>query len=244
MPLLDVSDVSVSFGGIKALSQISMNVDEGRMVGLIGPNGAGKSTLIGVLSGLCPPMTGTVTFKGRDLLSLPPHRRIRLGMSRTFQRLDLWDSMDVYDNVLTAADLAARWRSDIDPVRAANEAIERLSLEAVRTSQISELPTGTARLVEVARALASSPDLMLLDEPCAGLDNTETGRLGDVLSDVVASGTSILLVEHHVDVVFKFCSRVYVLDFGRVLAAGRPQEIQRNPAVRDAYLGELVETAS
>jgi branched-chain amino acid transport system ATP-binding protein len=182
-----------------------------------------------------------VTFKKKDLLKSPVHKRVALGMTRTFQRLELWDSMTVYDNVRTAAEFAVRSRSDLDPARAADEAIARLDLRGVRDSSTGALPTGTARLVEVARALASAPDLILLDEPCAGLDSVESDRLAQVLADVVADGTSILLVEHHVDLVFQHCSRVSVLDFGSVIAAGTPQQIQNNDEVRGAYLGGLVD---
>jgi branched-chain amino acid transport system ATP-binding protein len=163
-------------------------------------------------------------------------------MTRTFQRLELWESMTVYENVLTAAELGLRGKSGVRPRQAALDAIERLSLTEVQDSWVSALPTGTARLVEVARALASAPRLMLLDEPCAGLDNVETARLGEVLSDVVAGGTSILLVEHHVDMVFQHCSAVHVLDFGSLIASGTPREIQNDGAVRGAYLGGIVET--
>lgn len=241
MSLLDVDGVSVNFGGIKALRDVSLTVGDGEMVGLIGPNGAGKSTLIGVLSGLCRPSAGTVTFKKKDLLKTPVHKRVALGMTRTFQRLELWDSMTVYDNIRAAAEFAARYRSDLEPARAAAEAIARLDLRGVRDSSTGALPTGTARLVEVARALASAPDLMLLDEPCAGLDSVESDRLGQMLVGMVADGTSILLVEHHVDMVFQHCSSVNVLDFGSVIAAGTPHQIQNDDKVRGAYLGGLVD---
>ena len=238
MVLLDVSEVSVNFGGLKALDEVSLEVEAGTMVGLIGPNGAGKSTLIGVLSGLQRPTRGKVAFDGRNLLKTAPHRRVEYGMTRTFQRLELWDSMSVFDNVLTAAELAARWRKDFDPRRSAGDAIEMLGLGEVASRGINSLSTGTARLVEVARAVASKPSLMLLDEPSAGLDRNEASQLGEVLAGVVATaGTSILLVEHHVDMVFQHCKTVYVLDFGRVIASGPPAQVQSDEAVRKAYLG-------
>jgi branched-chain amino acid transport system ATP-binding protein len=241
MALLEVSGVSVNFGGLKALDTVSLDVDPGVMVGLIGPNGAGKSTLIGVLSGLQRPVAGSLVFDGRNLVRTAPHRRVQYGMTRTFQRLELWDSMSVFDNVLTASELAARWRKDFDARESANDAVDLLGLRAVASKSISSLSTGTARLVEVARALASRPSLMLLDEPSAGLDKNEAAQLGDVLAGVVASaGTSILLVEHHVDMVFKHCAAVYVLDFGRVIASGPPTHVQNDEAVRTAYLGGFV----
>jgi branched-chain amino acid transport system ATP-binding protein len=243
MALLSLEDVSVRFGGLLALSGVSLEVDAGTMVGLIGPNGAGKSTLIAVLSGLLRPASGRVWFDGRDLRREPAHRRVRRGMTRTFQRLELWDSMTVYDNVRTAAEFAAPHRGDFDPRTATEEAIDLLGLGAVRGHGVGALSTGTARLVEVARALASRPRLMLLDEPSAGLDDTESAQLGHVLASVVAAGTSVLLVEHHVDMVFQHCAHVYVLDFGQLIAAGTPAAIQSDKRVRAAYLGGLVDTA-
>jgi branched-chain amino acid transport system ATP-binding protein len=245
MALLEVHEVCVSFGGLQALSDVSLEVEAGTMVGLIGPNGAGKSTLIGVLSGLQRPTKGSVSFDGRGLVRTAAHRRVQFGMTRTFQRLELWDSMSVFDNVLTAAELASRWRKDFDPRRSASEAVGLLGLEDVADKSIRSLSTGTARLVEVARALASRPKLMLLDEPSAGLDRTEAAQLGNTLAGLVASaGTSILLVEHHVDMVFGHCSGVYVLDFGKVIASGAPDRVQNDEAVRKAYLGGLVGTTA
>ena len=239
--MLAVDSVSVNFGGLRALANVSLDVGSGQMVGLIGPNGAGKSTLISVLSGLCRPAGGSVTFDGRDLLRMPAHSRVRYGMTRTFQRLELWDSMSVYDNIRTAAEFAARSRA-LNVRQVCDEAISALGLEQVASRSTSALPTGTARLVEVARALAARPKLMLLDEPSAGLDNAECERLGQVLAGVVAGGTSILLVEHHVDLVFEHCASVSVLDFGQVIASGPPGRIQRDERVRKAYLGGLVDT--
>ncbi|HEY3736177.1 MAG TPA: ABC transporter ATP-binding protein [Jatrophihabitans sp.] len=237
MALLEVDSISVSFGGIKALTEVSLKVEEGQMVGLIGPNGAGKSTTISVISGLRNPNAGKVVFDNRNMLKAGVHRRVEYGMTRTFQRLELWDSMSVYDNVRTAAEFAARSRTDFDPKQAAEEAISELGLGDVVEYSTSQLPTGTARLVEVARALASRPKLMLLDEPSAGLDSTESERLGHVLAAVVRRGVSILLVEHHIDMVFQHCQQVFVLDFGRLIADGDPQAVQNDENVRAAYLG-------
>jgi branched-chain amino acid transport system ATP-binding protein len=244
VPLLAVEDVSVTFGGLRALDAVSLEVAEGCMVGLIGPNGAGKSTLIGVLSGLQRPVSGRVSFAGENLIRMAAHRRVEFGMTRTFQRLELWDSMTVFENVLTAAEFAKRFRPGLRPKDAATKAIEMLGLGPVAGSSVAALSTGTARLVEVARALASRPKLMLLDEPSAGLDSTEVTQLGSVLAEVVGAGTSILLVEHHVDMVFEHCQNVYVLDFGRVIAAGAPHDVQKDHQVRKAYLGGFVETSA
>jgi branched-chain amino acid transport system ATP-binding protein len=244
MALLAVDSVSVNFGGLRALADVSLSVGPGEMVGLIGPNGAGKSTLIGVVSGLRPPTSGQVVFDGHDLLKAPAHQRVRYGMTRTFQRLELWDSMSVYDNVRTAAELVGRSRSGFDARKSCNEAIALLGLEDIVDSAINSLPTGTARLVEVARALASRPKMMLLDEPSAGLDNAESERLGLVLASVVAQGTSILLVEHHVDMVFQHCAAVFVLDSGRLIASGSPRDVRRNEQVRKAYLGGFIDATA
>ena len=241
MGLLDVDSVTVNFGGLQALSNVSLTVGGGEMVGLIGPNGAGKSTLISVISGLRAPAAGRVFFDGRDLLGAPAHRRVRCGITRTFQRLELWDSMSVYDNVRTAAELAGRSRSGVDARKSCDEALVLLGLEDVADRSTDALPTGTARLVEVARALASRPKMMLLDEPSAGLDSAESERLGTVLASVVSEGTSILLVEHHVDLVFRHCAAVFVLDFGRMIASGSPRDVQRDEQVRKAYLGGLID---
>jgi len=211
------------------------------MVGLIGQNGAGKSTLI---SGLRAPASGRVFFDGRNLLGTPAHRRVRYGITRTFQRLELWDSMTVYDNVRTAAELAGRSRSGFDARRSCDEALNLLGLGDVADRSTDALPTGTARLVEVARALASRPKMMLLDEPSAGLDSAESERLGTVLASVVSEGTSILLVEHHVDMVFRHCAAVVVLDFGRVIASGSPHDVQRDKQVQKAYLGGFIDTTA
>jgi branched-chain amino acid transport system ATP-binding protein len=248
MELLTVDSVSVNFGGLRALAGVSLTVGAGQMTGLIGPNGAGKSTLISVVSGLRAPTSGRVLFDGRDLGREPAHRRVRYGMTRTFQRLELWDSMSVYDNVRTAAELAGRSRGvrsgpGTDARKSCEDALALLGLEDVADSPTASLPTGTARLVEVARALASRPKMMLLDEPSAGLDNAESERLGEVLASVVVEGTSILLVEHHVDMVFKHCSTVFVLDFGQVIASGAPRDVQQDKQVRKAYLGGFLDTA-
>lgn len=244
MGLLDVDSVTVNFGGLHALSNVSLTVAGGEMVGLIGPNGAGKSTLISVISGLRAPAAGRVFFDGRNLLGTPAHRRVRYGITRTFQRLELWDSMSVYDNVRTAAELAGRSRPWFDARKSCDEALALLGLGDVADSSTDALPTGTARLVEVARALASRPKLMLLDEPSAGLDSAESERLGAVLASVVSEGTSILLVEHHVDMVFRHCAAVFVLDFGRVIASGAPRDVRRDEQVQKAYLGGFIDTTA
>jgi branched-chain amino acid transport system ATP-binding protein len=237
MALLEVEDLSVSFGGVHALSRVSMSVEAGTLAGLIGPNGAGKSTLLGVLSGLINPQKGRVLLDGRDITGRAPHRRAQLGMARTFQRLELWGSMSVLDNVRTAAEFATAWNRSIDPPAVAAELVDRLGLTTVANTLTSDLPSGLGRVTEVARAMASSPRLLLLDEPSAGLDDHESRQLADTLSALAADGTAILLVEHHVDMVMRACGYIWVLDFGALIADGMPADVRAAPAVQAAYLG-------
>jgi branched-chain amino acid transport system ATP-binding protein len=235
--LLEVDNVSVSFGGIQALRGVSCRVEEGQFVGLIGPNGAGKSTLLGVLTGLITRHKGTVHLSGKDVTSMPPHKRARLGTARTFQRLDLWSTMSVFDNVRTAAEFSGRWQSDVRPEHLAHSLIEQLGLEDVASTNAGDLPTGLARVVEVARAMALQPKILLLDEPSAGLDDGESKKLAQNLVAVAKGGTAVLLVEHHVEMVLQASSYVYVLDFGTLIAEGPPAEVRAMPKVQEAYLG-------
>jgi branched-chain amino acid transport system ATP-binding protein len=235
--LLAVEGVSVGFGGVRALTDVSLSIDNGQIVGLIGPNGAGKTTLLGVVSGLQACKPGRVSFKGNDITRLPPHRRARLGISRTFQRLELWNSMTVADNIRAAAEFSSGWRSNLDPGQRVEELLDQMSLRSIAGDSAASLPSGLARVVEVARALASTPDLVLLDEPSAGLDTKESEALADVLREVNAGGTAILLVEHHVEMVMALCAKVVVLDFGQVIGSGSPAEVRQLPEVQNAYLG-------
>jgi branched-chain amino acid transport system ATP-binding protein len=235
--LLEADSISVSFGGIKALVDVSLTAESGAVTGLIGPNGAGKSTMLGVLSGLIRPRAGRVRFGGRDITSATPHRRARLGMARTFQRLELWTSMTVAENVLTAAELATQWHSDKDPRSVTAEAIAGLDLGRVADTPVTELSSGLGRLAEVARAMALSPTLLLLDEPSAGLNEAETQELGTILSALADAGVAIILVEHHVELVTSTCQDVFVLDFGKTIAHGPPESIRNDSAVQRAYLG-------
>ncbi|MBA3655486.1 MAG: ATP-binding cassette domain-containing protein, partial [Actinobacteria bacterium] len=205
---------------------------------LIGPNGAGKTTLFNVVTGLERPDAGGVLLGGTAVSALTPHRRARLGMARTFQRLEVFGSLSVRENVLAAAQFRKSWARDgSDPGSVAGEIIERVGLGAVAGDRVDALPTGLARLVELGRALAARPRLLLLDEPGSGLSHDETQALGDLLIDIAADGTGILLVEHDVDLVMRVCSLIHVLDFGQVIAAGPPAAIQADPAVQAAYLG-------
>jgi branched-chain amino acid transport system ATP-binding protein len=230
--------VTVAFRGLLALNEVSLELEEGKITGLIGPNGAGKTTMIGVLSGLQRPRSGHVTLGGRNVTRMPPHRRARLGMARTFQRLELWRSMTVEENILTAAEFARGWRRGWDPRAAAAEAIELLGLAGVAGQDVTDLSSGYGRLVEVARAVAVHPRVLLLDEPSAGLTEAESRKLGETLASyVAASGTTVMMVEHHVELVSSICAYVYVLEFGQIIADGTPAEVRASAAVQEAYLG-------
>ncbi len=236
--ILDVKNVSVRFGGVHALSETSLAAEPHQITGLIGPNGAGKTTLFNVVTGLQSPNEGRVTLGGRDVTKLPPFKRARLGIARTFQRLEVFGSLTVYENILAAAEFHKSWaRSSTNPRQVANAVVEQVGLGVVSDARVDALPTGLARLVELGRALATQPALLLLDEVGSGLNAEETEALGDLMLDLARGGTAILLVEHDVELVMRVCSRIYVLDFGRIIASGTPAEIQRDPAVQAAYLG-------
>ncbi len=243
MALLDVSQVSVSFGGLQALSDVSIDVVVGHVTGLIGPNGAGKTTLFNVVTGLLGPNSGRVELDGRDITRRKPHQRARLGIGRTFQRLETFGSLTARENVLVAAEMRRGWSRDRSrsPGVIADEILERVGLRAVADDRVDRLPTGTARLVELGRALATEPRVLLLDEPSAGLNESETGTLGTLLREVAGSGLAVLLVEHDMAFVMGTCARIHVLDFGRIISVGTPTDVQADETVRAAYLGEAEE---
>jgi branched-chain amino acid transport system ATP-binding protein len=235
---LEVSGAEVRFGGVVALRGVDLTVDEGSVTGLIGPNGAGKTTLFNVITGLQKAQTGRVLLDGADISHLPPHRRARLGIARTFQRLEVFGSLTVRENILVAAEIRRRWSRDGSNPRAiADDVMTEVGLREVARVRCDTLPTGMARLVEVARALATRPTVLLLDEPSSGLDERETDELGALLKRLAERSVAVLLVEHDVELVMSVCRRIHVLDFGRILAVGTPAEIQADPEVRAAYLG-------
>jgi branched-chain amino acid transport system ATP-binding protein len=236
--VLRVDDISVSFGGVQALGGVSLDVDAGAVTGLIGPNGAGKTTLFNVVTGFQRPNRGRVMMDGREITALRPHTRARLGLGRTFQRLELFGSLSARENILVGIE-ARPGRADHDRHRrrAADEILERVGLGTVADRQADTLSTGRARLVELGRALATRPKLLLLDEPSSGLDQAETDTLGRLLTALAGEGMAVLLVEHDVDLVMRVCDRVHVLDFGQIIAAGSPAEVQGDPRVQLAYLG-------
>ncbi len=242
MALLDVEQISVRFGGVKAVDEVDLDVASGMATGLIGPNGAGKTTLFNAICGLQDVEQGRVVFDGNDITSLKPHARARQGIARTFQRLELFGSMSARDNIRVAADVHRSYTKskdadDADTAGRADALLERVGLAAVADERVDSLPTGMARLVEVGRALASRPKLLLLDEPSSGLSEQETDDFADLLESLAAEGLGILLVEHDVELVMRVCSRIHVLDFGRIISAGTPSEVQRDSLVQAAYLG-------
>ncbi|HEV8298438.1 MAG TPA: ABC transporter ATP-binding protein [Acidimicrobiales bacterium] len=238
MALLSAEDIVVQFGGLRALHNTSLGVEPGLVTGLIGPNGAGKTTLFNVVTGLQPPTAGRVVLDGVDITTKSPYKRARLGIARTFQKLEAFSSLTALDNVLVAAEARKAWdRSGFDPRAVAAELLERVGIAGVADYMVGTLPTGTARLVELARALATNPRVLLLDEPSSGLNEDETGELSRLLREVVQSGPAVLLVEHDMSFVMSACEFIYVLDFGEVIAAGTPNEVRADPSVQTAYLG-------
>jgi branched-chain amino acid transport system ATP-binding protein len=234
---LAVENVTVHFGGVAALTDVSLRAEAGQITGLIGPNGAGKTTLFNVITGLQRPDRGTVHLGGVDVTRRRTNRRARLGLARTFQRLELFATLSAADNVRVG--LESFGGGD---VATAVGLLERVGVGKEAGSQVSTLPTGSARLVELARALSTDPKVLLLDEPCSGLDERETESLGELLTSLAAEGRAVVLVEHDTDLVLRVCETVHVLDFGEVIASGPPDEIRRNPVVQEAYLGHVQET--
>jgi branched-chain amino acid transport system ATP-binding protein len=241
--VLRCESVTVRFGGLVALEDVALSADAGRITGLIGPNGAGKTTLFNVMTGVQEPTRGRVFYEGNDITSWPPHRRGRAGIARTFQRLELFAGLTVHDNLLSAWEASVRGgvlgRHGSDGREVVEGVIEWLRLEDLAYRAAGELSTGQGRLVELGRTLCTNPRLLLLDEPSSGLDSAETDRFRDVLIEIVREpdGPAVLLVEHDMGLVMEVCDRITVLDFGRVISEGTPDEVRSDTAVVSAYLG-------
>lgn len=245
-----VEDLQIKFGGLVAVNGLTLKAPRGTITGLIGPNGAGKSTTFNACAGLVGPARGSLRLDGRPLNGLSPMKRARCGLGRTFQRMELMESLPVRDNVALAAEAldasrrpwgqltgSGRTRSKI--LRAADAEIERCGLEAFRDTRVSELSTGQRRLVELARVLTARFNFLLLDEPASGLDAAETEALSNVVAEVVQErGIGVLLVEHDMTCVRQLCSYIYVLDFGELIFEGEQDEVFAASEVRSAYLGK------
>jgi branched-chain amino acid transport system ATP-binding protein len=249
MTLLEARDLSKRFSGIAALSSVSLAVEAGEFVGLIGPNGAGKTTFFNCLYGLLKPDGGRVLLDGRDVTSTPTYRRARLGLARTFQRTELFTGMSVRDHLLVAErarttgvtlwrDLLLRGRVTDDERETAEQMLGLLGLAAHAELPIEALSLGQTRLVELGRALMTRPRLLFLDEPSSGLDRTETDEMARVLVEAQRQhGTAVLLIEHDIDLVQEVTTRLYVLDYGKLISSGETATVMADPDVRHAYLG-------
>ena len=246
--ILETSGLTVTFGGLNACDKVDLIVPEGKFVGLIGPNGAGKTTFIDAITGYVPTSAGNAVFNGEDIGELKPHERAQRGLVRTFKSLELFEDLSVKDNLLVAG-YDTRWysflldmiympRKDREVEEQIEWALDIMGLNDVAEAMPSDLSHGRRKLVGVARALAASPKLILLDEPAAGLDTAESQILGGHLREFLDHDMSVFLIDHDMGLVLSVCDYIYVLDFGKIIAEGTPQEIRESDTVKKAYLGE------
>ncbi len=234
---LHVNRVSVQYGGVCALDDVSLDLKPGTVAGLIGPNGAGKSTMINVITGITKPRTGNVIFAGEDVSTWRVFERARAGLARTFQNLALFLTMTVRENITCGAIAVMASASSRDVSDAVNRVVKLLELDDVQDALVANLSLATRKRVEFARAVVNSPALILLDEPAAGLAGDEIVKFSQVVRQFATGGSSVLLVEHDMNLVMSLCTHLFVLDFGKLIAEGSPAEVQRNPAVQAAYFG-------
>lgn len=249
--MLTLSAVSRRFGGLQALSNVDITVSHGKIVGLIGPNGAGKTTLINNISGLDHPSSGHIAFLDTDITHMQPHRITRLGIARTYQNIRLFGSMSALQNLLIGQHIQSSgsllgsilmtpaFRREERELRARAETLlERFGLTSVADAPASSLPYGAQRRLELARAIATQPRLLLLDEPTAGMNPNETRALGEHILKLREEGLTVLVIEHDMTFIHQVCDEIYVLNFGQIIAHGTPDAIKANPAVIEAYLGQ------
>jgi branched-chain amino acid transport system ATP-binding protein len=241
--VLETSGVAVHFGGVQALCDVDLRVDPGQLVGLIGPNGAGKTTFVDAVSGFVD-CTGDISLDGRSLVGLSPHERARLGLARTWQASELFDDLTVRENLNVAARRPSAWtvvkelfQSDPEAAPSVEEALALVELEWAAEAMPADLSQGQRKLVGVARAIAMGPRLLALDEPAAGLDTSESEDLGRRLRSLADQGNAMLLIDHDMGLVLSICDQIYVLEFGKLIAAGPPDAVRRDPKVVEAYLG-------
>jgi branched-chain amino acid transport system ATP-binding protein len=235
MALLELDQVSKQFGGLLAVSNVTFEIAPGEIVGLIGPNGAGKTTLFNMINGFFPPTRGEVRFKGQRISGLKPHKVCRLGLARTFQVVKPLQRMSVLDNVIASSFL--RFSSRKEAEDHAREVLQFTGLAGVTNVISKGLPLGLRKRLEIARALATKPELILLDEACAGLNPAELDESIEIIRKIQRSGVTVLIIEHHMKVIMSISDRIVVLTYGEKIAEGSPQEVASNPAVVEAYLG-------
>jgi len=236
MSLLEIRNVSKRFGGLAASSDISFTIEKGEILGLIGPNGAGKTTLFNIVDGFYAPTQGEVVFKGQVISGLKPHQICKLGLARTFQVVKPLQRMSVLDNVIASAFLRAKNRAEA--VDIAMETLRFTGLDADKDVISRGLPLGKRKKLEIARALATQPELLLLDESFAGLNPSELNESIEIIKNIKARGITIMIIEHHMKVIMSISDRIVVINYGQKIAEGTPQEIRNNPLVVEAYLGE------